>query len=189
MATHLNDSQRIILAAAAARGDRGALPFPDSLRAPAPAIAKTVKALIGSGLLAETPAQASEAVWREDETAGRIGLVITPTGLAAIGIGPDHPQTNEVSSEQIEAPKNPTSAPEATIGKSSKQNIVVALLRRGTGASIKEIEAATGWQAHSVRGFLSGTLKRRLNLEVVSVKDAQTGERRYQIAVLRSTKD
>lgn len=188
MAAHLNDSQRIILAAAAARGDRSALPFPDSLRAPAPAIAKTVRALIGSGLLAEAPAQASEAAWREDETTGRIGLVITPTGLAAIGVEPDHPQKNEVSNEQTEVPKNPTSATEAPTGKSSKQDIVVALLRRGTGASIKEIEVATGWQAHSVRGFLSGTMKRRLNLEVVSVKDAQTGERRYQIAAIRTSR-
>lgn len=65
---------------------------------------------------------------------------------------------------------------------------MVALLRRGNGASIKEMEAATGWQAHSVRGFMSGTLKKRLGLEVVSVKDEKTGERRYQIAGLRSPK-
>ena len=46
--------------------------------------------------------------------------------------------------------------------------------------------AATNWQAHSVRGFMSGALKRRLGLELVSEKNKKTGERRYQVAAVKS---
>ena len=55
------------------------------------------------------------------------------------------------------------------------------LLKREQGASIDELTAASGWQAHSVRGFISGTLKKRLGLSVTSDKDA-TGTRHYRIA-------
>jgi hypothetical protein len=63
----------------------------------------------------------------------------------------------------------------------SKGAKVVELLRRKEGATIAEMTGATGWQAHSVRGFLAGALKKKLGLEVSSTKDAD-GERRYRIA-------
>ena len=67
----------------------------------------------------------------------------------------------------------------------TKQNVVLTMLRRANGASVAEIIEATDWQPHSVRGFFSGALKRRLKIDVVSVKDAKTGERRYHVAALR----
>ncbi|MDO8360051.1 MAG: DUF3489 domain-containing protein [Devosia sp.] len=70
--------------------------------------------------------------------------------------------------------------------KVSKQNRVLAMLRRQHGASIAEIIEATGWQPHSVRGFFAGALKKRLGIEVISEKDAETGERRYHVAALAS---
>ncbi len=70
----------------------------------------------------------------------------------------------------------------------SKQDIVIALLRRQQDASIIEMVQATGWQPHSVRGFMSGALKKRLGLEVISEKDA-SGERRYHVAPLKPTGD
>ena len=78
------------------------------------------------------------------------------------------------------------SAPKAEVApKISKQNAVLGLLRRQQGASIAEIMEATGWQAHSVRGFMSGALKKRLQIPVVSDKD-ETGERRYRVAPLKT---
>ncbi len=65
-------------------------------------------------------------------------------------------------------------------GTKSKQDTVLQLLRRPSGASTAELEKATGWQAHSVRGFLSGTVKKRLQLPLSSER-SENGVRRYMI--------
>ena len=62
-------------------------------------------------------------------------------------------------------------------GKAAK---VLGLLRRPDGASLKELMKATGWLAHSVRGFLSGTVAKRMKLKLVSAK-SEDGERRYTV--------
>src|SRR5229473_6648554 len=49
----------------------------------------------------------------------------------------------------------------ATPQRGSKTAKILALLKRPGGASLQQLQKATGWQAHSVRGFLSGTLARR----------------------------
>lgn len=67
----------------------------------------------------------------------------------------------------------------------SKQDQVLSLLRRQQGASIAEICATTGWQSHSARGFLSGALKKRLKIDVISEKD-DAGERRYHVAAVKA---
>ena len=64
----------------------------------------------------------------------------------------------------------------------TKTEQVLGLLRRARGASISDLTSATGWQAHSVRGFLSGTIKKKMGLAVVSEKDGK-GIRRYRIAM------
>jgi hypothetical protein len=61
----------------------------------------------------------------------------------------------------------------------TKTASVIALLERPTGASLKTIMGATGWQAHSVRGFISGQLGKRLGLRVKSFE--RDGERVYLI--------
>lgn len=50
----------------------------------------------------------------------------------------------------------------------TKSETILALLRREKGADIAELVAATGWQAHSVRGFLSGTVRKRMGLDLIS---------------------
>ena len=60
----------------------------------------------------------------------------------------------------------------------SKTAEVVELLRRKQGATLAEIMKATGWQAHSVRGFLSGTIRKKMGLKVESAKGSD-GERSY----------
>lgn len=62
----------------------------------------------------------------------------------------------------------------------SKQAQVIAMLRRPEGATIRQIMDATGWQNHTVRGALSGALKRKLGLTITSSKSDQ-GERVYRI--------
>ena len=63
----------------------------------------------------------------------------------------------------------------------SKKAIVLDLLRRPKGATLAEIMAATDWQAHSVRGFISGNLTKKMGLTVESTKN-EAGERCYRIA-------
>ena len=58
--------------------------------------------------------------------------------------------------------------------KTTKKQICIGLLKRRKGASIQELQDATGWQAHSVRGFVSGTVKKTLGLDVTS---RQIGDR------------
>ena len=62
----------------------------------------------------------------------------------------------------------------------SKAAKILDLLKRADGATLKELMKATSWQAHSVRGFLSGTIRKKLGLNVVSNKAAD-GERTYSI--------
>ena len=81
------------------------------------------------------------------------------------------------------ANKGATSAksPKKTAGArtGSKTAKVLDLLKRSAGASLKELMKATGWQAHSVRGFLSGALGKKMGLTVSSAKVGD--DRRYSV--------
>jgi hypothetical protein len=70
--------------------------------------------------------------------------------------------------------KPKTAAREGT----TKKETVLALLRRPQGATLAELQKATGWQSHSVRGFLSGALRKNMGLKVKSGK-RENGERVY----------
>ena len=63
----------------------------------------------------------------------------------------------------------------------SKKAIVLDLLKRAEGATLKEIMSATAWQAHSVRGFISGSLGKKMGLKIESEKRAD-GVRAYKTA-------
>ena len=64
---------------------------------------------------------------------------------------------------------------------------ILDLLKRPGGASLKELMKATGWQAHSIRGFLSGTVGKKMGLRVMSIK-GEDGERRYSVKAPRRVK-
>jgi len=76
------------------------------------------------------------------------------------------------------APKGGKKAGGARDG--SKAQKILDLLNRPEGATLAAIMKATSWQPHSVRGFLSGTIRKKLGLNVVSTKD-EGGERTYSI--------
>ena len=62
----------------------------------------------------------------------------------------------------------------------SKKEMVLSLLRREKGATLAEIAKATAWQNHSIRGFVSGQLTKKMGLKVESMK-SDAGERTYRI--------
>src|ERR1700751_3390541 len=68
----------------------------------------------------------------------------------------------------IEALPDPEPEPEAK--RSSKQDEVIAMLRRPEGATVDEVASSTGWQRHTVRGVFSGTLKKKLGLTIASAR-------------------
>jgi len=78
------------------------------------------------------------------------------------------------------APKKATKANPEGARQGSKTEKVLELLKRSGGASLGEIMKATDWQPHSVRGFISGTLGKKMGLKVESTKN-DNGERVYSI--------
>ncbi len=70
-------------------------------------------------------------------------------------------------------------APTARDG--SKKAIILDMLRRAEGATLADIMSATAWQAHSVRGFISGAITKKMGLTVESIKTPE-GARTYRIA-------
>ncbi len=164
--TKLTDTQAIILSAAAQRDGHIALPLPDSLRGGA--AAKVVGAMLAKGFLEEVEAdmRKGEPVWRETGDGHGVTLIATDAGLAAIGIETDSAETKPTEDA---APKTRTPR------EGTKQATLIAMLRAPDGATVAEIMTATGWQSHTVRGAMSGALKKKLGLEVTSEKVKDRG--------------
>ncbi len=93
-----------------------------------------------------------------------------------------NPRTaSKKSTATVVAKKEPPALPrKAGTQPTSKIEAVIALLRRPKGANIKDLMEATGWQAHSVRGAISGAIKKKLGLNVMSEKTGTV--RLYRIA-------
>lgn len=112
--------------------------------------AKTVESMVKAGLISKN----------------KRATVMTKAAYAALGI--ELPLVEPKKPDQIKTREN------------SKQAQVIALLKRPEGATITQICEATGWQAHTVRGAFAGSLKKKLGLAIVSVKD-ENAERVYRI--------
>ena len=102
---------------------------------------------------------------------------------AAEGRGPKARATKRrapaaTASKAAKKPKAPNKPPARRGTKTAK---ILGLLRRPAGASLPELRKATGWQSHSVRGFLSGAVKKKMGLHIDSVA-RDDGERAYRLA-------
>jgi hypothetical protein len=89
----------------------------------------------------------------------------------------------ESKAERVAAAKT-LRADEPKVERVTKQERVLTLLSQPEGASIEEMMQATDWQQHSVRGFLAGTVKRKLGFSLTSLKP-NGGVRRYRIDTRR----
>ena len=96
--------------------------------------------------------------------------------------GGDKPALTHNPKSRPSAAKPPKEVPRQT--HVTKHGRLLTLLSQPDGASIAEMMQATGWQQHSVRGFLAGTVKKKLGLELTSSK-ANGEPRRYRIVARR----
>ena len=164
----LTDTQLVILSAAAGREDGAALPPPSSLKIRGGALTSTLQGLRKKGLLEEKPGTREAPAWRHGKDGRPMMLIITAAGRQAIdgeaGEGSAEQPSRRAAPAKVRRAEPKRAAP--TGGKNparqgTKQALLIDLLARKTGATIGEIVDATGWQAHSVRGAISGTLKKK----------------------------
>jgi hypothetical protein len=94
---------------------------------------------------------------------------------------PAAPQAADVAPKKANATKAAKAKDGASVPHEfSKKAIVLEMLRRKDGATLAEISKATDWQNHSIRGFISGSIAKRMGLKVESTKD-DLGNRRYHV--------
>ena len=93
-------------------------------------------------------------------------------------LAPAKVKAGKKASPAKKVPKARTKAEGAREG--TKAAKILDLLKRKDGSTLKELMKTTGWQPHSVRGFLSGTVSKKMGLTVVSTK-RDDGERSYSI--------
>ena len=176
--TILTETQTAILTAAAQRANNIAMPLPNGLAGAAAKMAVTQ--IIERGWLQEVNAHLhrGEPLWRETGDGHGTTLVIIDAGLLANGIEPAVARRNAANHNRADV-TTPTKQLVQRTG--TKQAILIALLQAPRGATMNTIMAATGWQAHTVRGAMSGALGKKLGMVVTSAKE-EGGARVYRIS-------
>jgi hypothetical protein len=124
------------------------------------------------------------SITEQTETAQLVAnAAAKPTKKASVSarranVAPKKPKAGKKATPAKKAPKGAKKAKGARDG--SKAAKILDLLKRPGGATCKELQKASGWQPHSVRGFLSGTVGKKMGLTVVSTK-GEDGERSYSV--------
>ena len=192
----LTDTQLVLLSAASQRED-GTVELPPNLKG-GPAH-RVVGKLLSEGLLEEIPARCGLPIWRRDEGNGPLALHITKRGLAAIQVDQNsapqlahdsEQETNANAPQRVAAARRkkvtkhaPGPSSKSSRGR-SKQDRVIEMLHHSQGSTLAAIMKATGWQAHSVRGFLTAVVRNKLGLALESEKFGE--DRVYRIVAAAS---
>ena len=209
----LSDTQLLILSSASQRTDHAAL-LPANLKGSA--AKKVVDRLLNEKLLQELRAKDDMPVWRRGDDNRPYSLRITKAGLRAIEVeevaeapvnnaaaAPNDVAAADVSTQaksserpgrakRLGAKKTAAVSARATkassdqVNPDSKQDRIVALLQRPEGATLDVLVKETQWQKHSVRGFLAGTVRKKLKHALLSEKI--DGVRNYRIGAGKGAK-
>jgi hypothetical protein len=168
----LSDTQAVLLSAAAGRDDLSLLPLPDTLRLRGAALERTLRALLNRGLIAEAEQRRGRrSKWAGPQAAADDRrLVVTPAGLAALGV------------ETAQAPASRDAGPAAAATAAAaperprpggKSALLLAAVSRPEGATLAELSAVAGWQPHTTRAALT-----RLRQQGHDIRLAAMGARR-----------
>ena len=157
----LTDTQTAILKAAAGRPDGSIEPLPANLRGGAKTA--VIDGLLARGLIADADGHHQ----------------LTDAGYAAVGKRRPAPK----GVQKMDSPDALTRSEPIpyTLRPGTKLAAIIDAMRNPGGATIAQMMASTGWQAHTVRGAISGMVRKRLGYEVVTEKGAD-GQRAYRIA-------
>jgi hypothetical protein len=203
--TKLSDTQLVILSAAAQRDDLSVLPLPDSLTLKGGALNKLMDSLRNRGLIRilggdggpERVVITSEGMAaigvESDDNEAPTATDTPPTSAeadspaeapapATEGNGAATPAKGRRKAKPARtapAAREPKTAGEATTKPTpragTKQAQMIDLLKRPEGATVEQIAAATGWQHHTIRGAISGALKKKLGLTVEATRTREVG--------------
>ena len=209
----LSDTQLLILSSASQRTNHAAL-LPANLKGSA--AKKVVDRLLKEKLLQELRAKDNMPVWRRGDDNRPYSLQITKAGLGAIEVDEVAEAPAATSLESVAAllpaavsrqakssgrpslvkrsGKKKTAAVSAKATQAlphrakpnSKQDKILTLLQGPKGATLDALVKETQWQKHSVRGFLAGTVRKKLKLPLLSEKI--DGIRTYRIGTGKAAK-
>ena len=184
---YLSDTARLVLEAAAERNDLSVLPFPETVKAKGGAMQKVLTGLRNRGFV---------RVGQSDPQR----VVITSEGMAAIGAATDdeadEPATGPTTADGGDPDGAPAPAAEAdtaaepanggpdaaaggtgkpAIRPGTKQALLIDLLKRPEGATVEQIAERTQWQKHTIRGAISGALKKKLGFTIEATRTREVG--------------
>jgi predicted ArsR family transcriptional regulator len=203
--TKLSDTRAVILSAASQRDDGAVLPLPETLKIKGGAVDKVLGSLKTKGLIDHlgTPRGDTPPPLRITR-AGLEAIGVETEDDAPEGATPGHTDATSADAgvQPVEAPAQATgadaaatpakksrlakrksmaratkaaSAEKPTLRAGTKQALMIELLKRPKGATVEQIAAATGWQHHTIRGAISGALKKKLGLTVEATRTREVG--------------
>jgi len=199
--TKLSDTQAVILSAASQRDDGAVLPLPETLKVTGGALTKVLGSLESKGLIEHQGAPRGddppplritraglEAIGVETEDDASEGAQPADTGATSAEAGA---QASDAAAPATEAdgaatrakrkarasvkPGKAAPGEKPTRRAGTKQPLMIEMLKRPEGATVEQIAAATGWQHHTIRGAISGALKKRLGLRVEATRTREVG--------------
>jgi Protein of unknown function (DUF3489) len=203
--TKLSDTQAVILSAASQRDDGAVLPLPETLKIKGGAVDKVLGSLKAKGLIDHQGAPRGDdppplriaraglqAIGVETEDDASEGAPPADAGATSADAGA---QAIDAAAPAIEAdgaatpakkgkyPKckgkarvtKAASADKPTPRTGTKQAQMIEMLKRPEGATVGQIAEATGWQHHTIRGAISGALKKKLGLTVEATRTREVG--------------
>jgi hypothetical protein len=202
--TKLSDTQLVILSAAAQRTDLSVLPLPDSLTLKGGALNKVMDSLRTRGLIRvlggdggpervvitsegmaaigveadedEAPAAADTApTSAEADSAAEAPAPATEPDVAPTRAKSGRAKGKARAKASRAAPATSERTAKPTPRAGTKQAQMIELLKRPEGATVEQIAAATGWQHHTIRGAISGALKKKLGLTVEATRTRDVG--------------